>query len=182
MKLSAKISSLFLFVLLAGCNKHFKDTITNTSSNDVRKDSISYIERLRVDTVVIPGDTVQVSVPVMVDCPDGAKPEIKQTVINTEGKRSSIHIKIDSSGQLTASADCDALQQLVFTKDTQIKQLESDKDSLSQTSKTTITIQVKYIPKAYKWAMGFSIIWILILIGYGVFKLNSKFHFLKIPL
>jgi hypothetical protein len=179
-----KLSSRILFVFFAcaliatGCNKKLKNTLTSDVKEHSATDSITYVEKLRVDTVTVPGDTVTVSVPVFINCPDGEKPVVRQTVVSSEGKRSSIHVKVDSSGQITASSDCNTLQQEVYEKDTQIKDLKAERDSIGHYEKQVITVQIKYIPGAYKAAMWFSIIILLIALGYGIYKFNAKFPIL----
>jgi hypothetical protein len=174
-KIIAMLSfTAFVLVMLAmctGCNKVLQNSITSNSVSR-QHDSTSTTVRLRIDTVLVPGDSVTIEVPVPVRCPDNDLPIFFDQEVQTGSKRSSMVAKF-KDGKLTIKGKCHELEQLVYMQDSSIRQYKSTIDSISH--KTVQVQQVRYVPGAYKWAMGFTVSFFIILflfIAYKIFKLT----------
>lgn len=128
-----KIALLALLTLFtASCSQRWCNTRYPAQTS---KDSI-YIETIKEIPVIIPGDTVNVSVPV--NCPD-------QDLVNVETAKLKQTIKI-LNGKLVSSTNIKPDTVFVHTKETK-----------TITKEVKVLEPVKYIPKVYKQALSICI-------------------------
>ena len=162
---------LFSLVALSSCNKQLQSSITQSQSHVVH-DTVTTAVSLRVDTVIIPADTVSLVFPIMVDCPDNAKPVFKPVHISSNSKRADVTFSIDSAGNLQADSHCKKLAEMVSILDSTITKQSATIDSFNR-SQTTV-VQVRFIPGAYKFSMGFTVSFFLLLILFIAYKILKK--------
>lgn len=109
-----KISLLLLVILFLGC----KTVKTVDKSQEKRKDSISYVERVKIDTLIIPGEKVQIELP----C-DELKPQ------SSAQGRANVKAEPKGNGYVVVFT-CDSIEKLVISKEREIYRLkEALKDS-----------------------------------------------------
>lgn len=163
---------MLLMLFTGSCNRTLQSSITNNAVHQ-EKDSVFTAVRLRTDTITIKGDTVSVLFPIAVDCPDNAVPVFKPVNTHTSSQRAEVKIVIDSAGRLAAVSRCKELYELVNIADSIIISQNYTIDSISSHQKDVV--QVRHIPGAYKWAMGFTVCFFILLflyIAYKIFKLT----------
>lgn len=168
------VLGLLLAALAPACKTKPQQQHTVT---DVRHDSThtEVREVLRAIPVVVPADSAAIMA--MVQCPGELPPFIVYqtdtvTKIVEKGRnQASINLSL-VNGVLTAKANCNELEQLVYAKDQYIthytKLYQQYKDELFKT--TTVT----YIPPAVYWFIGFNILLILYLIYRGYKWVQKK--------
>lgn len=101
MKTKCKVIVLSSVVILIGCRTIKEKEVTH----EIYRDSIRYVERVKIDTLKIKGDTVSV----FVDCNDPKpKPQTRRS------GRSSVIVEPTEKGYLV-TAVCDSLERLVVS-------------------------------------------------------------------
>jgi hypothetical protein len=139
--------ALFLLILiglisLSSCNKQ----ISNSVTTDIRKDSTSKIETLKIDTLYIPmpADTFRLEVPI--DCPD-QKIKVIDNKITT-----SVSIK-DRILTIQRDSKKDSLRYvLAYKESSEYKESTKAKEVVKET-----VIIKKVIPKWCWWYIGISL-------------------------
>ncbi len=128
-----------------------------TTSSSVSNDSIIYIERVQVDTIKFPSDTIYKVFPLTTFLHD--------TIIEyRQGRASgSVQSKFQS---LYITANCDSLERLVLSKQTEIQRLSKTNKEVKEVIKIK-----KEIPRIYKMSLWFTIIATLYVVGRIVFKI-----------
>lgn len=99
-------------------------------------DSVVYIETFKIDTVILPGETIYKSIPVDVLKYD--------TIIEYRSKTSSAKIE-SKSGILSFTSVCDSLEKLVISTQSKLERL-----SKSSINKQVVQKKVKGVPWWYK--------------------------------
>jgi hypothetical protein len=184
------IGCCLMAVAMAGCKTQNAGVVTRSATETKDSTSVQVIERFV--PVEVPGDTVWYEN--WIECPDvypiydnyplNTPPASLKKRVNTpkpmkaqlQGKRSNAAIEIDDSGKLTAIFNCSAWRDSVKVRDTEIARLKS----IHQTESEVRTVQVRYIPKAYKASMWFS--WIVIALVVGRIALKVALNYFKIQL
>jgi hypothetical protein len=150
---------------LAGCK-------TTSKSVQVRErvivDTFTLIKEAISIPYAVPGDTVVISIPAICD----SFGKVKSFVVSNSSKRASIKASV-VDGVITIQADCKAYQDSVYALNTYTSHLRQQLDSLSFVSQKTI--EVIRIPSAYKWAMGFTVIFFLGLLIFIIYKILKPF-------
>lgn len=151
-----------LMLMLVGCNA--TRLTSSTQVSNVTKDSLVYVDRVIVDTVKIPADTLFVEVP--------AEVFKRDTVVVYKNGRASTQI-IYRNGKVTLNTRCDSLEKLVLSRDRQIYNLHK---SINKTSTETKEKVNQRVPWYYKLAMllvfGFVLFFIVKLIRNQVININ----------
>lgn len=116
-----------------------------------QSDSTTIVERLRMDTVTIPGDTIIIEMPLWQDCI--AKSETASTLLTqVKGKRSKATAELRPDGKLKIVLNCDEYRTALVARDSIIRRMQSDKQSSSEVK----VIERKYIPQIFWYSMIFS--------------------------
>lgn len=114
-----KLSIILIGLLFANC----RPVKSVEQTHEKQKDSISYIERVKVDTIKIPGDKIEINLP----C-DQIRP---QSFAQGRGK-----VKAEPKGNgYTVVFTCDSIEKLVISKDKEINRL-SEQLKTSDAKKT----------------------------------------------
>jgi hypothetical protein len=102
-----KLNLLLLVVLFASCK-----TVKNTQiSQEKQKDSISYVERVIVDTLKIPGDKIEIKIP----CDD---------LKSQSFSKGRAKVKVEPKGNgYVITASCDSIEKLLISKEKEIIRL-----------------------------------------------------------
>lgn len=121
-------------VLMGGCKatEPASSSSTVAKSTEKRQDSTVYIERLRVDTVKLKGDSIRVKVPVPCDT-------LKPVTGSAKSGRVQLHYTI-KSGQLEIDCHNDSLLLELIGRDIAIYRLEKQLDSASQQQQEVVTV------------------------------------------
>lgn len=117
--------------------------------NRQQSDSTTIVERLRTDTVSIPGDTIIIEMPLWKDCV-----AMSQTPVLTQvkGKRSKAVAELKPDGKLKLTLNCDEYRTALIARDSIIKRMYSDKQSSAEVK----VIERKHIPQLFWYSMVFS--------------------------
>ncbi|MEO6176770.1 MAG: hypothetical protein ABIP27_16585 [Flavobacterium circumlabens] len=105
-----KISIILLVILFIGC----RTVKTVDQSQETRKDSVSYIDRIKVDTIRIPGETVTMKLP----C-DQLKPQ------SSAQGRANVKAEPKGDGYVVVFT-CDSIEKLVISKNREIYRLSQE--------------------------------------------------------
>jgi len=124
---------IILTLFLTACSQRWCNTRYPAETS---KDSV-YIETIKEVPVVIPGDTVNVEVPV--NCPD-------QDLVNVETAKLKQTIKI-LNGKLVSNTNIKPDTVFVHTKETK-----------TVTKEVKVSVPEKYVPKIYKQALSICIV------------------------
>jgi hypothetical protein len=178
-----------LAVAMPGCAPKVVGNVAKTTTESKDSTSVQIVERFV--PVQLPADTIWFEH--WVQCPEHevfdnyptnypvyAKPSPKPFKQTASGRRSSAVIELNDAGKLMAVFSCKQWEDSVKVRDTEIARLRS----MAKTDSTLITLQVRYIPKAYKASMWFSwaVIGLIVLyLGWKVAKIYFKIQtpFLK---
>jgi hypothetical protein len=184
------IGCCLMAVAMAGCKTQKAGVVTQSALESKDSTSVRVIERFV--PVEVPGDTVEFFH--YVECPEvhsfyadesqesriKNQEKTKQTPTpfkqQFQGKRSDGVIELNEEGKLMAVFNCNAWRDSVKVRDTEIARLKS----VYKTENTVKTVQVRYIPKAYKASMWFS--WIVIALVVGRIALKVALNYFKIQL
>ena len=167
------ITLITLALLLGSCGRQLSAT-SDTKAVHTTSDSVRIVERLVSVPYAVPGDTTRVFLPV--DCDSLGR--LRAAGLSSSGTRASVHVEYvpataTSHQGLEIEADCNAYIDSLHISQQSVTELRQRYDSLA-TFKSQ-TIQVKYIPAVYKWALW---LWVVLLVAAVVFtavKLYLKF-------
>ena len=151
-----KISIILLVILFLGC----KTTKTIEQTQEKRKDSISYVERIKIDTLRIPGEIVQIELP----C-DQIKPK------SAAQGRANVKAEPKGDGYVVVFT-CDSIQKLVISKDREIIRLSE----ALKNSKSEKTIGLTFMQTFW---IGAGKLFALLLLLIVVVKLLSRWKLLR---
>lgn len=157
---------IIVAILLQGCAP--SKTMTNAVQSSI-VDSFSVQLTERVDTFYVPGDTLIFEAEV--ECPESSK-TAAPIALKSRGKRSSGTIRIDNTGRLLAMFNCDELHEQVKLRDSIISKIKKSNYSINNVR----IVEVKYIPKLYKYSLYFTIA-VLLLIAIYAAKNVVKLYF-----
>lgn len=143
---------LIIILLLASC----APKIINTKTTTVRDSIVTKTVHHR-DTIKIPGQTIFVTKTI--------KDTTSFTIDKKEGRGELIIT--DNHGQLSAKCECDSIRRAFdfVSKDTSRYKFK--------TTTLTRTIEVKFIPKFYKFTFGFFWIIIAIILGGTIYRFRK---------
>lgn len=148
----------YLAIGLTSCSKR-----ALSESSDI-KDSIHIEYKDRLIEVPVPGDTVEVEK--RIEC-DSVTNKPKPFSLKKKSGRATIHLKVNSSGVLSATGVCDSLLKVINAKDKEIYQLRKE-------TKTRVEVKTEFktrpIDKFCRW---FSVIIILMMIGYSYLRIKK---------
>lgn len=152
-------------MLLEGCSTLREHSQSATSFT---VDSTRYVETVRVDTLRIPGDTVQVSIPWYIFKTD--------TIVRWKSGRAEI-VAESLGGQMKLRATCDSLEHLVSHYQTVIERYRTSKEtSTTQSSKTTsgpsFWTRIKSSITGFVWGVSVSVV---VYIAYRLIKKITPF-------
>lgn len=128
-----------LVLALLSCKSH-KQVTKQTVVSSIKKDSIVYIDRVKVDTVKIPAEVIEVQVPLEVFKTD--------TVLVYNKGRVSTKL-VSNNGVLNFNTRCDSLEKLVLSTEKILIKERKAKDKLIEKSKSKEVI-VKSVGWYYK--------------------------------
>lgn len=149
-----------LMVWLQGC------TTSRTASlqtDSVKVDSVLILERLRVDTITVPGDTITVEIPI--ECDSNFK--VRPVVVSQRSKRSKSIIEVNNN-MLKAAFNCDEYKQQITALEKQVNTLQRSQQSRAEVKIVT----ERYIPK---WAW-YALIFSCIVLTYWIVKYGTKLY------
>ncbi|QSW90695.1 hypothetical protein J0383_07765 [Flavobacterium endoglycinae] len=144
-----KISIILLVILFIGC----KTVKTVEQSHEKRKDSISYVERVKIDTLKIPGEKIQIELP----C-DQIKPQ------SSFQGRTKVKAQPNGNGYII-TASCDSIEKIVISKDREINRL-SEALKVNNTQKT---VELSFLQRFWigtgKLFCFLLLVWLIIIIA-----------------
>ena len=129
-----------LMLILVACNA--KHVTNSTKVNERTKDSIVYVDRVTVDTVKFPTETLVVRVPVTVF-------ERDTVVVFKNGRASTKLVYQDKI--ITIHTQCDSLEKLVLSRDRQLLNLRSYIKESSTETKEKLKKEVPWYYKSALW-------------------------------
>ena len=141
-------SILVLTCLVQGCCKQYT---AGLQSNRLQSDSTIVVERLRTDTITIPGDTITIELPIWQNCSTNTS-NTASVITEVKGKRSKASAKLTADGKLSITLNCDEYRTALVARDSLIRRLQTDK----QSSVETKVVERKYIPQIFWYSMVFS--------------------------
>jgi len=150
-------SIVIALIALSSCSKR---VITSTSEV---KDSVRVEYVPRDVPVYIPGDTVTVTD--WIEC-DSVTNKPKPITIKKKAGRTTLNLKVKSTGQLSASSSCDSLTQIITVLDKEVFRLRHEK-----VVKTEPIYKTRKIDKICRWFSGVVLLLIIIYIILRVKKL-----------
>lgn len=151
-----KISLLLLVILFLGC----KTVKTVEQSQEKRKDSISYVERVTIDTLRIPGEKVEIELP----C-DELRPQ------SSAQGRANVKAEPKGNGYIV-TASCDSIEKLVISKDRKIYRLTE----LLKDSNVKETVELTFMQTFW---IGAGKLFIFLLLLVIIVKLLSRWKLLR---
>lgn len=152
-----KISIILLvLVLCIGC----RTTKITEHSQEKKKDSISYVERTKIDTIKIPGERVEIELP----C-DQIKPQ------SSAQGRAKVKAEPKGNGYVVVLT-CDSIEKLVISKDREIFRLSE----LLKDNQKKATLELTTLQKI--WIAGGKILFLLLAL-LGVVILLVKWKVLR---
>ena len=149
---------LFAFVLLlSSCAAHKIQHTTDTKL--IVKDSISIVETIKYDTVIIPGDTIQTTF--TIECDSLTRKPIPYQVRQKAGRLTQT-IAIDSKGVLTANCETDSLLCIIAEKNREIAIYKALEYTKSDNQVTVIERCTKHKWRWYSLLLNITLIgWLL---------------------
>ncbi len=132
---------LALMLLMPSCNR--KQIASSSNTQLIIKDSISIVEKIKLDTFIIAGDTILKTI--QIEC-DSITNKPKPFEHKSKGKRTDNTLTLDSTGVLTSTCIADSLLHIVAQKEREIAVWKA----LAYTKDTYEIEYIKYIPKFYK--------------------------------
>lgn len=170
------IFGLTLIALAQSCSPKLTNSITSTT--EVR-DSARVVVSLRDTTVTIPGDSLLFDIPLVYPegdyCAMGDTCESpSQTLVYTaNGERSKGKITVSRQrgvSRILAQFNCDEYRVQLQLKDSLIERYRSESKQLVEIK----VVRERYVPAIYKWALGFSILVLCILMSFVAIKILKK--------
>lgn len=143
---------LLLVLLLSSCSPK---VITTTSEV---KDSVRVEYVPREVLVQLPGDTVQVVQ--WIEC-DSTTNKPKPFTVKAKSSRSKLNLKVNSSGELTATASCDSLQQIVNVLDKEVFRLRHES---SKNVEVVTQYKTRRIDIICRWYAGLSVLMLILFV------------------
>lgn len=158
------VLTVLLVLTLAACNR---STVAGLQVTKTHSDSTVVLERLRVDTVTIPADTVEMIVKVNCDSAGKVAPlELKQKSTRAEAKA-----LLTPDGVLKLVFSCKEYEAQINAKDSIIKRLENTSDSSHKT-----VVETKTVIPNWAWAcVVFTACWVVWQIARLLFKYGKYF-------
>ena len=147
-----QLVGLLMLVFLASCGT--RKMVSTSQTEFVKKDSIVYRETTKIDTIVIPPDTVRVEIP-MTALADSLQLELFNLRLRADKKgKANVQLKrVGENIQITATCDSTliyALSKQVYEKDIQLQSLKQEKEKLIKK-----TSWITYLPFAGILMFGF---------------------------
>lgn len=128
-----------------------KQYTAGLQSSRQQSDSTLIIERLRMDTVTVPGDTITIEIPIWQSCTTKYS-DTTGMLTQVKGKRSKATAKLNKDGKLSITLNCDEYRTALVTRDSLIHRLQSDRESIREVK----VVEHKYIPRIFWYSMIFS--------------------------
>jgi hypothetical protein len=149
--------------LLIGCKATKQASYTAEKSSEKRQDSLVYIERLRIDTVKLKGDSVRVRVPI--PCPPIAPGASQATKEPFGGRAKSGRVNLTyamKDGMLEIDCNADSLMLELIKRDITVYKLERQIDSANKQTVVTVTNTVtRYRTPFWNWVVMLALLcWI----------------------
>lgn len=158
------ILCLSVLVVFAACNRQ---SVAGLQTATAKTDSTVVVERLRVDTVTIPADTVRMVL--KVNCDSAGK--VAPLEIEQKSTRANAKALLTADGVLSLVFGCREYEAQIYAKDSIIKRLESTSESAYKTVVQTNTV----IPN-WAWAcVVFTACWTAFQVGKLVIKYSKFF-------
>lgn len=169
-----RLLTIFILLALVGCKATQSVSSVLETSTEQRKDSLVYIERLRIDTVKLKGDSIKVKVPVPCD-------SLKPVAGKAKSGRVNLNYGI-KNGQLEIDCNADSLLIELLGKDISIYKLEKQLDSTSKEKQQVVTVTntvTKYRTPFWNWVIIIVLLaWIF---RWQLYTLIKKL-FVKLPI
>lgn len=141
-------SILMLACLIQSCCKQYT---AGLNTNRLQSDSTLVVERLRTDTITIPGDTITIEIPIWQNCSTSYS-NTATVITEVKGKRSKASARLSNDGKLNITLNCDEYRTALVARDSIIHRLQTD----TQSSVETKVVERKYIPQIFWYSMVFS--------------------------
>lgn len=160
----------------AACSRKVSEAVLTTASEVTE---VTVRERIITDTVVVPGESFYVEVPIPSAC-DEVLAELlaEQESLRASVKVTKVKATTTSPAKLRIDADCKEYEAEIF-------RLEKETDSLRTSATSTVSKEVvrePFVPNIYKWAMGFSIVMLVIALIYTIYKIAKVYFKLQLPI
>lgn len=148
-----KISILLIVILFLGCR-----TIKTTEHlQEKKKDSISYVERVKIDTIKIPGEKIEIELP----C-DELRPQTSA--------RGRTNVKAEPKGNgYVITASCDSIEKIVISKDREINRLSEALKAINK----QIVIELSFLQKFW---IATGKIFVCLLLLFAIIKLLGRWR------
>ncbi len=125
MKYLIFIGALIALMILNSC----RTTKQYNNSDSYKSDSLIYIEKIRIDTLRIKGDTIVTRI---------LCNEIKRQTIQSGRAKVDIEPSLDGKGYLL-TATCDSLEKLIISYEKQIEKYKKDSNSVEKGKVETLS-------------------------------------------
>lgn len=142
----------------------------NTATSVIYKDSISVVDTVIFDTIIVPADTLITTY--TIECDSLLK--VKPFAIVNKSKRGSNIIQIDNNNKITSTVICDELEKIIATKNREIAIWKA----VAYTKETHVSKRQAYIPKFFKICFGIS----LLIISLTIIKYIIKWRRIISPI
>ncbi len=160
----------------ASCSRRVSEAVLTTASE---VSEVTVRERIITDTVIVPGETFYVEVPIPSAC-DEVLAELlaEQESLRASVKVTKVSATASSPAKLRIQSDCKQYE-------AEIHRLEKETENLRSSAIASVSKEVvreSFVPNIYKWAMGFSIVVILIALIYIIYKIAKVYFKLQLPI
>lgn len=165
-----KFKLIYLLILISTISCTRKSIVSKTETVTIIKDSISYKETVKLDTIIIPADTLVTTFTIECDSITN-KPKIAKFKSNS--KRLNQTITVGNNGQIIAKCVADSLIKVIASIN---KELNVYKDlAYTKSDSNSTHTERKYIPK-WVW---YSLVLNILLLGW-TFRKPIKYLFTTI--
>lgn len=147
-----RIYLITIAVMLCAIQSCCKQYTAAMQTSRQQSDSTIVVERLRMDTVTIPGDTIVIEMPMWQVCTIQADATANNMLTEVKGKRSKATAQVGKDGKLKIVLNCDEYRTALTARDSIIHRLQSYKQSSSEVK----VIERKHIPQIFWYSMVFS--------------------------
>jgi hypothetical protein len=160
---------LALMLLMPSCSR--KQITASSNTQLIIKDSISIVEKIKLDTFIISADTITQTI--TIEC-DSITKKPKPFELKTKGNRIANILTLNTTGVLSNTCIADSLLHIIEQKEREIAVWKA----LAYTKDTYEIEHIKYIPKFYKICFAIA----LIIIGLTTLKFILKWRKIINPL
>lgn len=164
---------VMVLMVSTSCNRKVTEAVVSSA---VKLDSVSYVEKVRVDTFWTPAETITETIQLECD----SLGQVKQVADAFRKGRASVVIRVVDN-VVSVEANCDSIEQLLLSKDKLIQSLKQESNIESSIKETVTHIGIPWPYKMAAWIAAFYLIITLLWILWKVFRTYLKAQFPFIP-